>query len=597
MWEKKNRNKVISLVITIVAALLLLWLGPLDICVHGNYIYTAEFIDIGQEVLSGQAVCIIEFVPERKHFTGFGVRTAGIPGELTGNLAISVMDAGGKTLDSVKASLDEAKGDDWYRMYFDVRLKVGSTYTCTIELEDSSLPNDALENLDSDSGIYLGYMYAESTFSLIEKALFGLLILSVWLFCISALLWSGRKRAYANQAVLFLVMIFGLTWNYMYNSLDNQNDRFYGFQGDSEALVMSAVSADHEGIVSEPYGLGSLSGETLNAYRSQYGLQGKIFRFMARYISLENTLTILNFLCCVAAAFVFSVIVALIGRKYNVLMAGCFLAVFWLSPWIVNFARNLYWVEFTWFIPMAAGLFCSLYIDRRNCRIISYTVVFVSIMIKCLCGYEYISTIMLGSVAYLAADLMSCLIQRNKKQAALILRTLFILGTVALLGFFAAVCIHARLRGEGSITEGMRRIFEQDVLRRTLGGDMNNFDQSFWDSINASIWQTFSRYFHFETEVITGVDGNLFPMVCIVPLILFAYNYKIGKPGWNDVILYAVCFITSISWFILAKQHSYNHPHMNYVLWYFGYVQVCFYVICRQAVSLFQKREGRFEKE
>ena len=92
------------------------------------------------------------------------------------------------------------------------------------------------------------------------------------------------------------------------------------------------------------------------------------------------------------------------GIKYNLLLAVIYYLTFLLSPWIVNFARNLYWVEFTWFIPMAIGLFCSININNKICRFTSYLLAFFSILIKCLCGYEYISTIMLSMITFLVID-------------------------------------------------------------------------------------------------------------------------------------------------------------------------------------------------
>lgn len=39
--------------------------------------------------------------------------------------------------------------------------------------------------------------------------------------------------------------------------------------------------------------------------------------------------------------------------------------------------------------------------------------------------------------------------------------------------------------------EGIKNIFEQDVLRRTNGADLNNFDVAYWPSMNASTWEVF----------------------------------------------------------------------------------------------------------
>ena len=326
----------------------------------------------------------------------------------------------------------------------------------------------------------------------------------------------------------------------------------------------------------------------LTAYTSQYGLQGKVFRHLARYMEKDQILANLNLLCSMAAAGIFVVIVLLIAAKYNKIMAAVFLVVFWLSPWIVNFAKNLYWVEFTWFIPMAIGLFCAWKVENRKCRLFSYIVAFVAIAGKCLCGYEYISVIMMGLIAFMLVDFGTALINKNKTKASLLFRTILIMGIVALAGFIAAICVHASLRGQGNILEGIKYILEQDVLRRTVGGDMNNFDESLWMSFNASIWETFSRYFHFNTEIITGVTGTLFPLLCLIPVCILGYEYKMKKLNVELMIMYIVFFITSISWFCLAKGHSYIHTHINYVLWYFGFIQICIYIIVNKIVEAYK---------
>ena len=74
--------------------------------------------------------------------------------------------------------------------------------------------------------------------------------------------------------------------------------------------------------------------------------------------------------------------------------------------------------------------------------------------------------------------------EKDKKKAELIFRTMFILGTIAIVGFIVAICIHASLRGDGSIVEGMKNIIKEDVLRRTNGGDLNEFSPNYWQSFN-----------------------------------------------------------------------------------------------------------------
>lgn len=213
--------------------------------------------------------------------------------------------------------------------------------------------------------------------------------------------------------------------------------------------------------------------------------------------------------------------------------------------------------------------------------------IFFSVAGKCLCGYEYITTIMMGAISFLLVDLIQAVFKKDRKKGIILFRTIFIIGIMAIAGFAVAICIHAMLRGNGNIQEGIQEIIKQDVLRRTNGADLNEFDVVYWNSFNASVWETLCQYFRFETEIITGVAGNLFPILSIIPLCIFVYDYKIRRMERELVAMYIVFFLTTISWFCLAKSHSYIHTHMNYVLWYFGFIQICLYIIVNRIVKAY----------
>ena len=153
--------------------------------------------------------------------------------------------------------------------------------------------------------------------------------------------------------------------------------------------------------------------------------------------------------------------------------------------------------------------------------------------------------------------------------------------------------MHAGIRGNGSILEGIKTIYEGDVLRRTSGGQINDFSAMYYESFNASAWEVICKYFTFSTEIITGIRGNLFPLLSITPLVLFAYEYKNQKLDWVLVSQYLYFMLTAVSWFALAKSHSYIHTHMNFVLWYFGFVQICIYITVKHLKDYIELRESR----
>ena len=369
---------------------------------------------------------------------------------------------------------------------------------------------------------------------------------------------------------------------------------------DDDADIIILLDADHilnpakNGSLDEVRFIGTdgkeLPNGLLEAYKSQYGLHGKIFAYLTNYMDKENTREILYLICCYAVSIVFVTIAILIAKMYNKVLAGCFLLVFILSPWVVSFAKNLYWVEFTWFVPMAVGVLCAWKIHTPMIRRICYAATFVSILIKSLCGYEYITVVMMSLISFLLVELIKALAEKDRKEVGLYFKTTLFTGIFALGGFFAAIILHAFLRGNGNVVVGVRNIIELDALRRTYGVNVNNSylttNREVY-ALTASAWETVCQYFHFYTQVITGVNGDLFVVLCILPLIIFVADYKNKELNIRALAMYFVCFLTTISWFVLAKSHSYVHIHMNYVLWYFGYIQICIYVIFEKLLRLF----------
>jgi hypothetical protein len=88
-----------------------------------------------------------------------------------------------------------------------------------------------------------------------------------------------------------------------------------------------------------------------DGYKSQYGLQGVVFSYIYRHIAFFETVGALQFL----NAALFAVVLVLLCREYKITFENHFGLVFLISmlgsPWIVSFARNLYWVPFLWFLP------------------------------------------------------------------------------------------------------------------------------------------------------------------------------------------------------------------------------------------------------
>lgn len=700
---KKSKRKICIIISTLIMLVISVYIGPMDGFKHGFF---TEPIDCGQIADNDFLDTIsletndyeMRFMPKKNYLSGFEIYLVNQPDDNRGNITLTILD-NKKVIDTIFVDLSKVRDSSWYKVYTSVKLQKNKEYIlkisavdCTTVPQLQKVNRDYLSEESITGNILISYAYAKSTFTFQNKMIIGMFFIAIWMFLCSCFI-SEKQKNYFRVPARIIFMISVLTWNYMYNSMDNQNTDFSEFQEFSETLVTGTICAEQEGIyfrdsnergfglgrynnlkssfmsysssyITDEYWINGYSktesaiivnsniyskevaivgnyiefanGECyrikqvednganiyiylnckevlsyakngslddavfydsnkirfpisrITAYKSQYGLQGKVFRHLARHMDRDQAISNLHLLCCIATAVVLVVIVILISAKYNKILAGVFYVTFLLSPWIVNFARNLYWVEFTWFIPMAVGLFCAWKIENRKCRIICYILTLIAITGKCLCGYEYISCIMMGLIVFLLTDFILALLQKNKKQVMLLFRTIVMIGSIALIGFAAAICIHALLRGNGNMVEGIINIFEQDVLRRTYGTDLNVFDAVLWDSLNASAWEVYCRYFRFSTQIITGINGNLFPLICTIPLCILGYEFRRGKMNIELLIMYILFFLTSISWFLLGKSHSYIHTGMNYVLWYFGYVQICFYIMLNKLNEVYK---------
>ena len=130
------------------------------------------------------------------------------------------------------------------------------------------------------------------------------------------------------------------------------------------------------------------------------------------------------------------------------------------------------------------------------------------------------TVVMLGLIAFMLVDFVASVINKNKTRASLLLRTILIIGFIALAGFITAICIHASLRGEGNIVEGIKNIFEHDVLRRTNGADLNDFEEVYWPSFNASVWKPLVNI-SFQYRSDNGNSGKSFSVVVSYAIMYF----------------------------------------------------------------------------
>ena len=435
-----------AVTITILFLIFLILLWPMDSFSYGYF--CDDELEAGQIEANmtgytdlAEKEYTFTFSPKNKHFIGFEIYVLNQHFSESGVLLLDIYDESGKVVDSIEISLKDIKTKIWYKTHIDKKLKSGQIYTVNISAKECSvyprLPlvkEELLPDENESGNILIGYAYTNSVFTSIEKVLICLFVLAIWGLSIYLTARDSSKWIRVKNICLFLLLTTMMSWNYMYNSMGDNNKNFTNFQMDSDTLVAGVIIAeqnqienlegcnlgrysdvrgdfysytetgyitdenwDHgyslsragivisSGIYSskvasvgnyvvfrnnvqmkiaevtvndsytniyfdtdqvldyDTYGSldyirfldtdgNEMAQGMLGSRDSQYGLQGKIFKSIARCLNYNHSIGFLHLLCSFATAFVVMLLVCIIRKKYNRLLAGCFFVTFLLSP-------------------------------------------------------------------------------------------------------------------------------------------------------------------------------------------------------------------------------------------------------------------------
>lgn len=403
----------------------------------------------------------------------------------------------------------------------------------------------------------------------------------------------------AVQIITFLVFTVVAFLSYQKNFFGfSENGFFQTFDKFSESLVVGDIVADQYGLEKHGWNLGfigvgdapldtTLSYKVLEdksanslikfyPYSSQLGIQGLFFSGAYKFLG-KPSLETLNALNSLLMAFVIALLSTLYIKIYDKTFGIIFFVTMISSPWTISFARNLYWVPFTWFLP---AIFAALaYLSQRRLTKLFFLVcVLFSVAIKSLAGYEYLTTI---TIFACSVFVLAPLFRSDNGKLNDGLRFSFLTFLSCVLGFMFALILHATMRGD-SIFSGLQNIYQLDVKRRTYG-DPTQFAPVFKASLESSFFDVLNTYWnHWQTPLSIFIPGDYLGAIFWIFAIGVVYGILTKRRfSYREPAMVLVFFAASASWFLFGKAHSYIHTHLNYVLWYFGFIQTLLYCVVR----------------
>lgn len=361
------------------------------------------------------------------------------------------------------------------------------------------------------------------------------------------------------------------------------------FWGDSADLVLNRL-ADSELHPLTPLITARPNGEAI-IYPSQFGLQGIVLSAIGKTTGSGVSPFIASALFAALSAGVIAAFYADIASRVGPVAGNTAVGLSAGTIIFLPIATSMYWAAFTLFLPFLVTWFGYPWAVGKWQRWIFVTfAVGVSICVKCLCGYEYITAVIAAPSAAIAY-FTSC--ESLGFRRWLIDTSLLVL--VGLTAFAAALFIHIVQLETVVGVDGVAAIRHRAETRTAtsdIAGELwYKFDApepTFVPEQYRTPVRGFINYFWQPVVATPGTWGKAARTLSlgaitliIIGIVLVSLLYlRKSQPQFRAIAIATIVgFLASISWQLLAINHMLLHIHLNQIVFFipfllFGYTLI-----------------------
>ena len=232
-----------------------------------------------------------------------------------------------------------------------------------------------------------------------------------------------------------------------------------------------------------------------------------------------------------------------------------------LAPWVQRGMKDLYWCLWTWLLPLLAALLvCRL--RRRWC----YEVVFAAVLARCLCGFEFISALLILCELPLVYCFFACPEQRRVWFARMTG-----VGFAAVGGVAAALGVWL---WQGRLYFGSWAQ-SADNIARTVSLRVTALETASLPESTVTVGEVLHLYFVQDATPLL----QLGPFSLTVRGLLAVTGVLLAAAlllRWREVLpmaaVWGISLLGPVSWMVLSKTHSAVHTHLMPMLWHFAFV-------------------------
>ena len=383
-----------------------------------------------------------------------------------------------------------------------------------------------------------------------------------------------------------------------------------------------------------------IRGDEFRKYVSSYGLQVKLYGKLHQNFGFN--LKDLHLINSIIFSLITSLFLVYLQKNFSFKQSLIFAVAIATSPWIISHAKDIRWITWSWYLPMFSLVVFNYYFNLKKISniFIWLPIVYFAVLLRCLFGYEYISTILSSTFFYF----VYLLLKYNYNYLKVILFSI-LLSSVLLSGFLSSfmfdnnIKIYSNLSkfesvktriqlnigivdkekldkypclsrsflskseiekncgvSEAKYYSALDKISRLEVLARYLifrnllpyTGILENYlDDNIKSFLKEIFWER--KYYKIKTLNNEVKIESFFPILSVFLQTLFFifiiyYSfYKVFKFGdIAEKVLIFGSFVSSISWFVLAKNYSYVHMHLCYIAWYLSFIPFSYALILKK---------------
>lgn len=432
-----------------------------------------------------------------------------------------------------------------------------------------------------------------------------------------SLVRSWRKRAELLYVGLFVVLTLSFVGNVF--GVGPSDGWFSGFQYDSTLIPQKTAQCKGElsynGPVMPSDGSrymqimeSTVCDKDLTPYTSQYGLQARVITYLAPTNDnlIDRYFHLVRLVLAMLSAIVITAIIWRTAKLFGKFAATLLFALTCISPWIVAYAQNIYWVLPAMLLPFAFSYIFYERIRARNRVWVFYLVLVALFVLKFLNGYEHATTIAISALV----PIVFYETQRGVNIRNLWKQALFVAGA-SMVAMVAAIAIHVADLASyyGSWDKAQQAVVSRATYRGAGGviAGQQNVVSGFEHTLPAA-YALVDKFYDLDAlkdghahplkyAVLSGVNYLLlpalsFPVVMREPLstllesifvvVVLGYiavrHLRSSKNQYARALGY--CFWLSlagaISWLLMMPGHAYPHAHLNAIIFYIPLLFVCY---------------------